>query len=129
MQIQETEISCGVQQLVEIGENPTLEQYKDALADGMGENSHDGLGCFLVASVPWDWRRSLKFLKSVGFKRHGVRKNPNSGNKIVLLSKTLTAKERQTLMGNRCRDCSDLIPKGRRVCDFCKTDKSYYSRW
>jgi hypothetical protein len=98
MRIEETEISCGIQQLVDIGENPTIEIYKDALADGHTGNSHDGLGCFLLASVPWAWKNSIKFLKSVGFESHGVRKNPNSKNKIVLFSKTFTAKERQSIL-------------------------------
>jgi len=118
MYIEESKISCGVQELSDIGQNPTMDDYEQALEDG-----HDSLGCFLVASVPWSWKNSVKFLKSIGFKSCGVRKNPNSKNKIVLLSKTLTAKERKSIGGNRCRDCDDVIDKRRRLCDNCKQYK------
>lgn len=92
MYLTESELSCGVQMLTDVGTDPTFEEYKDAMAEGNIENSHDGLGCFIIASVPWNWKNSVKFLKSIGFKAHGVRMNPNSGNKITLLSKTLTDK-------------------------------------
>lgn len=122
MHIEESQISCGVQELVDIGEHPNLADYKQAMAEGMGNDSQVGLGCFIIASVPSYWKNSIKFLKSVGFKIHGVRKNPNSGNRIALLSKTLTEKERKRLAGNHCRDCYELIPSNRRLCDYCKED-------
>lgn len=120
MYIHESEISCGIQELAGIGQHPTLQEYKQALRDGHEDNSHKGLGCFLIASVPYRWKNSIKFLESVGFKNNGVRKNPNSENKIVLFSKTITAKERQSL-GRRCIDCGSFVDAGlrRRRCTFC----------
>jgi len=124
MEIVESEISCGIQQLTCIGENPTLAEYESALQDGMDNSSHEGLGCFIIASVPWKWKNSIKFLKSIGFSSNGVRRNPNSQNKIVLLSKTLSAKERKHLRGNSCKDCGDKIPSRQRYCYYCKRDRN-----
>lgn len=128
MEIVESAISCGVQELTDVGENPTMADYRFALSDGNDGHSHDGLGCFLIASVPWAWKKSVKFLKSVGFKSHGVRKNPNSKNNIVLLSKTLTAKERRSIAGRHCKDCDEPIIGRNRLCDMCKEDKKH-SGW
>lgn len=116
MYIRESEISCGVQELVDVGRRPSLKNYQDALSD---EHEDNGLGCFLLASVPYNWKNSVKFLKSVGFKSNGARKNPNTGNKIILLSKAITAKERQSF-GNRCiGGCGEIIKTRSRLCKYC----------
>lgn len=123
MYIEESQISCGIQELTCIGENPKLFDYEQAMIDGY--DNLENLGCFIIASVPYKWNKSVKFLKSIGFKSSGVRKNPNSGNKIVLFSKTLSAKERKHFRGNRCKVCNELVPTSKRLCDYCKKDKSY----
>lgn len=110
MFIDDSEISCGVKQLTEIGTDPTDEAYQAAMREFHG--------AILVASVPVKWKKAIKFLKRKGFKQaHRAIKNPNSGNKIVLLSRNYSAKDRRKIVGPTCLDCGDSIPKGRRVCD------------
>lgn len=117
MHIIESEFSCGVKLLDSVGQTPNLEEYTEAL-ENAAEDEY--LGCFLLASVPANWKNSVKFLKSVGFKKIDTKMNPNSGNMITLLSKTLSAKERKKADGNRCKECGERIEKKRRVCDECK---------
>lgn len=117
MELRNSDISCGVLQLCDVGKNPTMTSYKQAMADAEYDNN---LGCFIISSVPWSWKESIKFLKSVGFESSRVRKNPNSGNKIVLLTKSISKKETRELLGRFCEDCNDQIPTRRKVCDVCK---------
>lgn len=91
MDVRQSNMSCGVCELFDVGDTPTLKHYEDAMSDFADE-----LGCFLIASVPTHWKRSIKFLKNeLGFKQVGrLGRNPNTGNKIILLTKTITGKER-----------------------------------
>lgn len=97
MYICKSEISCGVNELIDVGQLPDNEEYFDALKDQViyGER----LVPFLLASVPCYWKKSIKWLKAQGFKqiaRAGV--NPNSGNEIVVFLKRFTKKEINSLI-------------------------------
>lgn len=97
MYILDTNISCGIFQLENVGKNPTQKSYEDVV-----ESFIDDVGslrlCMLIASVPAEWKKSINFLNKIGFKavNRGLT-NPNSGNKIILFVKTFTKRERETL--------------------------------
>lgn len=88
MELVGSQISCGLYELDQVGQNPTDKEYEEAMSP---------CECAIViASVPARWTRAIKFLKRKGFKQTlRQNKNPNSGNKIVLLAKNITKKDRE----------------------------------
>lgn len=80
MRVSSTDISCGIDQLVDIGYEPTQAEYDNAMTDPEA--------AMIIASLTTKQKRGLKLLKKNGFTRVGRSKlNPNSGNDIVLLVK------------------------------------------
>src|SRR4051812_12719688 len=94
MYVYGSRVSCGVYELVDVGNRPSKEKYKKVMINHFGTT--DGLGAIFIASVPAHWKKSVKLLKSEGFIQP-TRKitNPNSGNKIVILVKNFSEKERK----------------------------------
>lgn len=87
MELLESNISCGVRELTDVGYEPEDNDYYEAMRYSEC--------AVVVASVPAKWTGAVRFLKRKGFKQaHRASRNPNSGNMIVLLSKTITAKDR-----------------------------------
>ena len=75
-------ISCGIRELTDVGYNPTQAQY-----DAVMYAPHCAM---VLASLTLQQNKGLKLLKKNGFKRVGrPKRNPNSGNDIVLLVKRI----------------------------------------
>lgn len=97
MYLDDSEISCGIKQLVSIedgddeygdnGEELTLEaQYRRTMCD-----AHCAL---VIASLTTDQTKGIELLKKHGFKAvNRPRTNPNSGNKIILFVKQMKSKK------------------------------------
>ena len=115
MRLTSSNISCGLYELADVGQDPTDADYRSAME-----------GCdaaIVIASVPAYWTNAVKFLKKKGFKQPlRQNENPNSGNRIVLLARNITAKDRQHFNSSYgyCEDCGAELPPRRRVCDNCK---------
>ena len=96
MYIEDSEISCGVKLLSEVGKAPTMSDFKFAMRDYGRRRWGDSIGCFLIASVPIAWKKSIKFLKRAGFRQScRAMRNPNSGNKIAVFTRTISKNERE----------------------------------
>jgi hypothetical protein len=83
-----SEISCGVSELKDVGTNPTKKRYRLAFNDW-----NDYRCAFILASVPSEWKKSVKFLKCMGFKASRKAINPNSSNTIQVFIKVVSKKE------------------------------------
>ncbi len=102
MELNDSNMSCGVYELDGLGENPKECAYREVM-----RHCHAAI---VLASVPAAWRNTIKFLNDKGFKQL-LRKsrNPNSGNDIVLLARNFTEKQRAKLYKARalcrCYNC------------------------
>jgi hypothetical protein len=89
MYIGYSKISCGINELYNIGNHPTDYEYKEIMIDNYN-------CAILIASLTTKQNNAIKFLKKKGFKAvNKPIRNPNSKNKIILFSKTLSKKERK----------------------------------
>lgn len=90
MYIDDTQISCGICQLSNIGNNP-----KQIDMDGCIEDARsDCYGIMLASLADNQGKRPVTFLKKNGFRQVGKwKKNPNSGNRIALFMKRLRPKK------------------------------------
>lgn len=88
MYLDHSQISCGIEELYDVGNNPKDNNYNYTM--------YYCQSAIVLASLTTNQKTALSFLKKKGFKIiHKPIKNPNSRNKIILLSKTITAAERK----------------------------------
>jgi hypothetical protein len=128
MELIGTEISCGVEQLNDVGPYPNETEYRHAMRDCNG--------AIVVASVPATWKTAISFLKKKGFtKPLRKNRNPNSGNDIVLLVRNITPTDRERFSSHAgfCEECDEAIldkhgklNTRRKVCDDCKNNRTYW---
>lgn len=106
MFVDDSDISCGVHQLVGVGMRPSKAIYYKALKDRFWYSrdigDHAGTA-FLIASIPSQWKKAGKFLKSFGFKATRKRKNPNSNNSIIVLIKSFSKRELNNILNKSIR--------------------------
>ncbi len=85
MFIQRTAVSCGIGQIYRIGNNPNEKEYNIIMRLAVFDYA------MIIASLTTRQKRAIKFIKSKGFKQiDKARKNPNSGNDIILFKKDIT---------------------------------------
>lgn len=91
MFLNECDISCGIIQLADIGNNPKQKQFDD-LING-AQDDHFGM---VIASITEKQKNAVAFLKKNKFRKAGKWKvNPNTGNRIALFVKSIKGKKRR----------------------------------
>jgi hypothetical protein len=91
MRIEGSSISCGIHQLFNVGNNPTIQRYNKAI-----KNSYFGKCRFIIASLTEEQKKAKRFLLARGFKQVSpFLTNPNSGNKIALFMKDRYEKKKR----------------------------------
>jgi hypothetical protein len=92
MYLNDTDISCGICQLVDIGSRPSQIDLEELIEDARDDN----YGIMLASLAEQQGKRPINILKKYGFKQVGKwKKNPNSGNKIALFMKRLRPKAKK----------------------------------
>lgn len=123
MELEESNISCGLYELNDVGQTPSECGYRSAM-----RNCH---AATVIASVPATWTKAIKFLKSKKFTQPlNKSRNPNSGNDIVILVRNFTEKQRKRLENARsichCIRCGKTVSKCRCPyfdCSECGSDR------
>jgi hypothetical protein len=99
--LEETNISCGICELVHVGEgcaatlknliNKATNGVKDVWGDGEDEYEWEETPhALMIASLTEKQKRCIRLLENHGFRRVGRwKKNPNSDNRIALFVKRL----------------------------------------
>jgi hypothetical protein len=83
-----------VGELYYVGTKPNMKGYIRAICLREVDDGNRWDGKILMASVPENWNKSVRFLKDRGFIQCGkAEENPNSGNMIILFYKSFSAKE------------------------------------
>jgi hypothetical protein len=91
MNVRVSEISCGIRELADVGENPDVYDLARAIDYSVYHDADCVAGTILIASLTTKQKAGIKFLKREGFKAVSrPAMNPNSGNKIVLYMKRLS---------------------------------------
>lgn len=87
-------ISCGINEIVDIGYDPRQEDLNNIITRANC--------CILIASLRKDQVKGIKLLKKNGFKQtNRCLINPNSGSKIILFVRTIPKKERRKYGSSR----------------------------
>ncbi len=104
MYMNDTDISCGIAQIYQIGSKPNKKKFAAILYDYIADY-YPGDLAMIIASLTTKQKPGIKFMKEMGFKQIGkARKNPNSGNDILLFKKDITDKDRKKYkMGKKYR--------------------------
>lgn len=85
MEIYNTDISCGIDQLTSFGEQPDEHKLRDLKRHVQDTENGRDRGMLLVSLNEHQYPAWEKHLKEVGFKKVGrTVRNPNTGNKIRL---------------------------------------------
>lgn len=91
MYIRGTYISCGVVELVDIGNSPRQDDFDPIL-----RYECKGSCALIIASLTSQQKNAGKFLLKNKFKKVGKWvKNPNSGNKIALFVREVSQKRKR----------------------------------
>lgn len=92
MRLKSSGISCGIKQLIDIGYYSKDKTMKNTYDKVMAKTKDQyGYNCaMVVASLTTNQKAAIKLLTTNGFKKVGkAKRNPNSGNRIILLVKRI----------------------------------------
>ena len=88
MRLVYSSVSCGLTLIHIPNEDFDIEQYKTIY-----RQYNYGIGRFIMASIPTNWSKANEFLKTAGFEEALKGVEPNSGQEIIVLIKTLSDEE------------------------------------